>query len=163
MNNWVLDLLKIKPHEIGLVKKLFAIQFLLGVSTAFLFTSSLATFISIYHISALPFVYLVSAILLIVFNQGYSYLDEKMTSPKLLEIVILFSVLSVLLFYIGLTIFPYKWISLLLAGWYLVVYMLINYAFWGMASMLFSLSNLSRLHKVFKMPFVISVFIIIIS
>ena len=77
MYQLILQLLKIKPHETSLVKKLFAVQFLLGVSTAFLFTSSLTTFISVYHINALPQVYIVSAVLLILFNRIYSYLDER--------------------------------------------------------------------------------------
>jgi len=141
----LLTLLKVKPHETTLVKKLFAVQFLLGVSTAFLFTSSLTTFISVYHINALPLVYMASAILLIFFNRIYSYFDEKMTSPKLLEVVILFSVVSVFLFWIGISFVPFKWVSLLLAGWYLVIYMLINYAFWGMASMLFNVRESRRL------------------
>lgn len=145
MHSLVLQLLKIKPHETALVKRLFAVQFLLGVSTAFLFTSSLTTFISVYHINALPYVYITSALLLIIFNRIYSYLDELMTSPKLLEVVILFSIFSVLLFWLGFYFFPFDWVSLLLASWYLVIYMLINYAFWGMASMLFNVRESRRL------------------
>ncbi|MEO7802284.1 MAG: hypothetical protein ABIR81_09800 [Ginsengibacter sp.] len=145
MRSWIFTLPKIKPHETSLVKKLFAIQFLLGISTAFLFTCSLTSFIPIYHINALRYVYLLSAVLLIIFNRIYSYYDEHLTSSKLLEIVVLFSVISVLAFWLCLTIFPYKWITLLLAGWYLIVYMLINYAFWGMASMLFNVRESRRL------------------
>lgn len=145
MRSWIFTLLKIKPHETSLVKKLFAIQFLLGISTAFLFTCSLTSFIPIYHINALRYVYLLSAVLLIIFNRIYSYYDEHLTSPKLLEVVVLFSVVSVLTFWICLTVFPFKWITLLLAGWYLIIYMLINYAFWGMASMLFNVRESRRL------------------
>ncbi len=145
MYQLILQLLKIKPHETSVVKKLFAVQFLLGVSTAFLFTSSLTSFISIYHINALPYVYMASALLLIVFNRIYSYLDERMTSPKLLEIVILFSIISVFIFWAGISFFPFQGVPLLLAGWYLVIYMLINYAFWGMASMLFNVRESRRL------------------
>ncbi len=145
MYQLVLKLLKIKPHETSLVKKLFAVQFLLGVSTAFLFTSSLTKFISVYDINALPYVYMASALFLIVFNRIYSYLDERMTSPKLLEVVILFSVVSVALFWLGISFMSFTWVSLLLAGWYLVIYMLINYAFWGMASMLFNVRESRRL------------------
>ncbi|MEJ7766876.1 MAG: hypothetical protein WKF89_03635 [Chitinophagaceae bacterium] len=145
MYQLILRLLKIKPHETAVVKKLFAVQFLLGISTAFLFTSSLTTFISAYHINALPYVYIASALLLIVFNRIYSYLDERMTSPKLLEVVILFSITSVLFFWLGISFVPFNWVLLLLAGWYLVIYMLINYAFWGMASMLFNVRESRRL------------------
>ena len=145
MYQLILKLLKIKPHETSLVKKLFAVQFLLGVSTAFLFTSSLTKFISVYDINALPYVYMASALFLIVFNRIYSYLDERMTSPKLLEVVILFSIVSVALFWLGISYVPFKWASLLLAAWYLVIYMLINYAFWGMASMLFNVRESRRL------------------
>lgn len=145
MYQLILQLLKIKPHETSVVKKLFAVQFLLGVSTAFLFASSLTIFINIYHINALPYVYMASALLLVVFNRIYSYLDERMTSPRLLEVVISFSIISVLVFWAGITFLPFQWVSLMLASWYLVIYMLINYAFWGMAAMLFNVRESRRL------------------
>ncbi len=145
MHQLILQLLKIKPHETSVVKKLFAVQFLLGVSTAFLFASSLTLFINIYHINALPYVYMASALLLVVFNRIYSYLDERMTSPRLLEVVISFSIISVLVLWAGITFLPFQWVSLMLASWYLVIYMLINYAFWGMASMLFNVRESRRL------------------
>jgi len=94
----LLQLLNIKPHESSAVRKFFTIQFFLGIATAFLFISSLTLFLSAYSIKTLPVAYIISACLLLVFNSIYSYLDEKLSSPKLLAIVILFSASSILLF-----------------------------------------------------------------
>src|SRR3954467_5827834 len=103
MYNKVLALLNIKPHESRLVRKLFTIQFFLGVATAFVFTSSLTLFLSTYEIRTLPDAYILSACLLFVFNWIYGYLDEHMNSPRLLEVVILFCAASILVFWILLT------------------------------------------------------------
>src|SRR4051794_6012605 len=67
----ILQLLNIKPSESALVRELFTIQFFLGIATAFLFTSSLTMFISHYEINVLPVSFILSAILLFVFNRIY--------------------------------------------------------------------------------------------
>lgn len=144
----LLQLLNIKPHESAVVRKLFTIQFFLGVATAFLFTSSLTMFLSAYSIKTLPLVYILSALLLLIFNKVYSYLDEKYSSPKLLGIVILFSGFSILLLWILLTVLPFQQLPLITAGWYMLIYMLVGYAFWGMASILFNVRESKRLFSI---------------
>lgn len=113
----LLQLLNIKPHESAVVRKLFTIQFFLGVATAFLFTSSLTMFLSAYKIKMLPVAYILSACLLLVFNRIYSYLDEKFSSPKLLGVVILFSGFSILFFWLLLTVLPNQQLPLIIAAW----------------------------------------------
>src|SRR5215210_3577434 len=144
----LLQLLNIKPHESAVVRKLFTIQFFLGVATAFLFTSSLTMFLSAYKIKMLPVAYILSACLLLVFNRIYSYLDEKFSSPKLLGIVILFSGFSILFFWLLLTVLPIQQLPLIIAAWYMLLYMLVGYAFWGMASMLFNVRESKRLFSI---------------
>ncbi|WP_018614682.1 NTP/NDP exchange transporter [Segetibacter koreensis] len=144
----LLQLLNIKPHESVVVRKLFTIQFFLGVATAFLFTSSLAMFLSAYDIKTLPVAYILSACLLLIFNRIYSYLDEKLSSPTLLGIVILFSGFSILLFWILLTVLPFQQLPLIIASWYMLIYMLVGYAFWGMASILFNVRESKRLFSI---------------
>ncbi len=144
----LLQLLNVKPHESAVVRKLFTIQFFLGVATAFLFTSSLTMFLSTYKIKTLPVAYILSACLLFVFNRIYSYLDEKFSSPKLLGIVILFSGFSILFYWVLLTVLPFQQLPLIIAGWYMLIYMLVGYAFWGMASMLFNVRESKRLFSI---------------
>jgi hypothetical protein len=120
----------------------------LGVGTAFLFSSSLTMFLSAYSIKTLPVAYIFSACLLLIFNRIYGYLDEKYSSPKLLAVVISFSALSVLVFWLLATIVPFYHLPLIISGWYMLIYMLVGYAFWGLASILFNVRESRRLFSI---------------
>lgn len=148
MYHKILRLLNIKPSESTLVRELFTIQFFLGIATAFLFTSSLTMFISNYEIQILPVSYIISACLLFGFNRLYSFLDERLTSPKLLQVVIFFSAASILLFWLLLNVYPFKQLPLIVASWYMLIYMLVGYAFWGMASIIFNVRESKRLFSI---------------
>ena len=148
MERRILLLLNIKPHESALVRKLFTVQFFLGFATAFYFTSTLTMFLSTYSIETLPLVYVVSAVALMGFNRIYAYFDEKLNSPRLLEIVILFSASSVLLFWILLTFFDFHSLKLIISAAYMIIYMLVGYAFWGMASIMFNVRESKRLFTI---------------
>ena len=148
MYHKILRLLNIKPSESALVRELFTIQFFLGIATAFLFSSSLAIFIENYEIKMLPVSYILSACLLFVFNRIYSYLDEHMTSPKLLQVVIIFSATSILVLWLMLNLFPFRQLPLIMASLYMLIYMLVGYAFWGMASIIFNVRESKRLFSI---------------
>lgn len=148
MEKRILLLLNIKPHESALVRKLFTVQFFLGIATAFYFTSTLAMFLSTYKIETLPLVYIVSAVALMGFNRVYAYLDERLNSPRLLEIVILFSASAVLVFWVLLTFFDFHSLKLIISAAYMIIYMLVGYAFWGMASIMFNVRESKRLFSI---------------
>ncbi len=148
MNRRILLLLNIKPHESALVRKLFTVQFFLGIATAFYFTSTLSMFLSAYKADSLPVVYMLSAALLFGFNRFYAYYEEKMNSPGLLEFVILFSAAVILVFWLLLTFFDFSKLKLIIAASYLVIYMLVGYAFWGMASIMFNVRESKRLFSI---------------
>jgi ATP/ADP translocase len=71
-----------------------------------------------------------------------------MTSPKLLQVVILFSAGSILLFWVFLNFFPFKQLPLIIASCYMLIYMLVGYAFWGMASIIFNVRESKRLFSI---------------
>lgn len=148
MYHKILQLLNIKPSESALVRELFTIQFFLGIATASLFTSSLTLFISNYEIKVLPISYIFSACLLFIFNRLYSFMDERLNSPKLMQVVILFSAGSLLVFWLLLNVFPFKQLPLIIASWYMLIYMLVGYAFWGMASIIFNVRESKRLFSI---------------
>jgi AAA family ATP:ADP antiporter len=139
----ILLLLNIKPGEFRVVKKLFLVQFFLGIAIAFLFTGSLTLFLYSQP-QRVPEVFVAAAILLFFFNIFYGKLEAKLPSIKLLQLVILFSVLSIFCFWFALYFLKFKWISLALATWYVLIYMLVNYSFWGMASILFNVRESKR-------------------
>ncbi len=144
----VLPLLNIKPNEAHLVKQLFLVQFVLGVATAFLYTGSLTLFLSAFAINDLPKVFIISALLILFFNKVYAYYEEKLSPSKLLQIVVLFSMVSTLLFWIALKAYAALWLIMLLAAWNVLIYMLIGYAFWGLAALHFNVRESKRVFSV---------------
>ncbi|HEY9364585.1 MAG TPA: hypothetical protein VIQ00_15070, partial [Chitinophagaceae bacterium] len=131
-----------------MVKKLFIVQFFLGIATAFLFTSSLAMFLSTYEINRLPQVFIASAFVILIFNAIYAKFEEKYSSTKLLRIITIFSAVTTLALWIALQYFPSYWLSFFLSVWYMLLYMLVGYAFWGMAAILFNVRESKRLFSI---------------
>ena len=144
--------LNIKPAEAGLVKRLFLAQFALGIATAFLYVSSITLFIhSLKHEKALlylPKPFILAALLVLLFNQGYAYIEKKYAPIKVLQIVTLFSGVSVLVFSVGLRLSENHLLLILLAAWNIVIYMLVSYAFWGLTAMLFNVRESRRIFSI---------------
>ena len=139
----ILLLLNIKPGELSVVKKLFLIQFFQGIAIAFLFTSSLTLFLHTYP-ELVPEVFVAAGILLFLFNIFYGKLEAKLPAIKLLQVVILFSAVSIACFLLTHYSLGSKWIPFALATWYVLLYMLVNFSFWGMASNLFNVRESKR-------------------
>ncbi|MCJ8165079.1 MFS transporter [Pontibacter sp. E15-1] len=148
MRRRINQLLNIKPSEEKLVSHLFLVQYFLGVGTAFLFTSSLTLILSSYPVTVFPRVYILAAGFLFVANLLYSRLEKRLASDKLLYVVVAFSAVSLLVHWVTLTFFSSEGLPLLLAVWNMVVYMLVGYAFWGMAAILFNVRESKRLFSI---------------
>src|ERR1700750_2746863 len=106
----VLPLLNIKPAEAHLVKQLFVVQFVLGIATAFLYTGSLTLFLSAFAINDLPKVFIISALLILFFNNVYAHYEAKLSPSKLLQLVVLFSMISTVLFWVALKLYAALWL-----------------------------------------------------
>jgi hypothetical protein len=141
-------LLNIKPGEAGVVGYLFLVQYFLGIATAFLFTSSLTLILSTYEVTVFPKIYILAAVFLLLTNLLYARLETRFSSSKLLQVVVVFSAVSVLMYWLCLSFFPSHWLPLLLAVWNMVVYMLVGYAFWGMAAIMFNVRESKRLFSI---------------
>ncbi|GAA4424048.1 hypothetical protein GCM10023188_03420 [Pontibacter saemangeumensis] len=141
-------LLNIKPSEAKLVGHLFLVQYFIGVATAFLFTSSLTLILSSYPVTVYPKIYILAAGFLFIANMLYSRLEARFAPEKLLQVIVAFSAGSILLHWACLTYIPSQWLPLFLAVWNMVVYMLVGYAFWGMAAILFNVRESKRLFSI---------------
>ncbi|WP_207430241.1 NTP/NDP exchange transporter [Sabulibacter ruber] len=148
MNSKLHLLLNIKPAEARVVKQLFLVQFFLGIATAFLFTSTLAMFLHTFEAKDIPKVYIVSAGLLLVANAFYGKLEASLSAKKLLQTIIIFSGFSILFTWGGVSFLAARWVPFVLSAWNLVVYMLVGYAFWGMAAIIFNVRESKRLFSV---------------
>ncbi len=148
MKSRIFTLLNIKPSEAGVVKQLFLVQFFLGVATSFLFTSALTLFLATYPIKELPKVSLLAAGLLLIANFVYAHLEAKLSAKKLLQVIVLFSLGSIFFTWLEATFFAIPWLPYFLSAWNLVVYMLVGYAFWGMAAIIFNVRESRRIFSV---------------
>ncbi|MGV3588464.1 MAG: NTP/NDP exchange transporter [Adhaeribacter sp.] len=148
MYNQIISLLNVKPGEISLVKKLFLVQFFLGLATAFLFISSLTLFLSAFEINLLPRVYMLAAFLLLGVNFLYARLEERLAPENLLKVIISLSATSLIIYWVCISFISSPWLSLLLAVWNMVIYMVVGYAFWGMAAVLFNVRESKRLFSI---------------
>ncbi len=128
-----------------LVRALFLIEFLLGAAVAFFSTASLALFLSSFEIRVLPLVYILAAACLFVFILLYARFEARFTPGRLLQLVILFSAVSVLVCWLVMAFTTVRWLPPLLVIWNLVIYMLVGDAFWGMVAMRFNVREGKRL------------------
>ncbi|RDC62314.1 hypothetical protein [Adhaeribacter pallidiroseus] len=148
MKSKIYSLLNIKPAEVRVVKQLFLVQFFLGVGTSFLFTSALTLFLATYPIKELPKVSLLAAGLLLGANYVYAALEAKLSPKKLLQVIILFSLISIVFTWLEAALFPITWLPFFLSAWNLVLYMVIGYAFWGMAAIIFNVRESKRIFSI---------------
>ena len=144
----IFRLLNIKPNEAALVNQLFLIQFLLGVATSFLSIISLTLFIISFPISILPWVFILSAILILLFNRAYAYFEHKYSALAVLRIVVYFFIASTFIFWLLTRLFPNPWLKFILVAWSNLIYMLVSYAFWGLSSLLFNVRESKRVFSI---------------
>jgi len=151
-----MPLLNIKPSEAGLVKRLFLVQFALGIATAFLYVGSLTLFLTSFEkvkqlnkvLLLLPKAFILAAVLVTLFNLAYSYIEKRYSSVKVLQLVTAFSGASVLVFWLGIIATDSWLLPFVLAAWNVVIYMLVGSAFWGLAAMLFNVRESRRVFSI---------------
>lgn len=144
----VYRLLNIHASESPIVFRLLGIQFALGLATSFLVTASYALFLYKYNINSAPVVYILAAFLLFPINALYARLDIKLNSKKLLQFIILFAAGSMTLLLTLWTATKIQWLALLVVAWNLMLYMVVGYGYWGLASLMFNVRESRRIFSV---------------
>lgn len=140
-----LRLLNVDQGEWWLVRNLMTLQFLQGAGIAFFFTAAFATFLEKFEISELPWVMILSAMLLWVTGYLYSKLEHKIPMTRLTIVVTLLMVASALFFRLADYFSPGGMILYWMLAWFNVLYLLNNLQFWGVATLLFDLRQSKRL------------------
>ncbi|MES2646771.1 MAG: hypothetical protein V4717_07860 [Bacteroidota bacterium] len=146
--NSLYKLLNIHAAEAPVVFRLLGIQAVLGLATAFLSSSSYALFLYHFPITNAPKVYLLAAFILFPVNALYARMDLKLNSKKLLQLSIVFAAVSMGLLLILWVTIQSEWLVLLLVAWNLMLYMVVGYAYWGLASLLFNVRESRRIFSV---------------
>ncbi|MCU0396013.1 MAG: hypothetical protein MUF29_08885 [Chitinophagaceae bacterium] len=140
--------LNINKEEAPLVFRLLLLQFCLGLATAFLVTASYSFLLYKYNIQEVPLVYVVVALILFPVNGLYVRLDLRMSARKLLELVIGLAIVSIPLLIAAWKATKAPWLPMVIVGWNVTLYMLVGYAYWGMASLLFNVRESRRIFSV---------------
>lgn len=147
-NRFWLNLLNIQRNEWPVVKKLFWLQFFQGAGISFFFTAEFARFLDKFPVHELPWVMILSAVLLWLTGFAYSVLEHHIPFRKFNEAIILFIAGTMLLVRIGSTVITDNWLYYLSLSWFYVLYLLNNLEFWGIASRLFNIRQSKRLFGV---------------
>lgn len=140
-----LRLLNVDQGEWWTVRNLMMLQFLQGVGIAFFFTASFVTFLDEHEATELPWVMILSALLLWGTGYVYSKLEHRLPITVLTIAVTSFMLASALFFRIA---DHYSHGGILLywmVAWFHVLYLLNNLQFWGVATLLFDLRQSKRL------------------
>jgi ATP/ADP translocase len=147
-NRFWLNLLNIQKQEWPVVKQLFWLQFFQGAGISFFFTAEFARFLEKYPVHELPWVMVLSAVLLWFTGFAYTVLEHHIPFKKFNEGIILFMAGTMLLVRIGSTVITDNWLYYLSLAWFYVLYLLNNLEFWGIASRLFNIRQSKRLFGV---------------
>ncbi|HSR39935.1 MAG TPA: hypothetical protein VLL95_13560, partial [Phnomibacter sp.] len=140
--------LNIHEEEAPLVFRLLLLQFSLGLATSFLVTASYSFLLTKYNIQQVPLVYVVVALIMFPANGIYVRLDLKLSARKLLELVIGIAVFSIPVLVSVWQVTQAPWMPMLIVAWNVSLYMLVGYAYWGMASLLFNVRESRRIFSV---------------
>ena len=140
--------LNVRSDEVWLVKRLFLLQFFQGAGIAFFFTAAFALFLDRLPITELPFVFIISSLLLWIVGFIYSRIEHIFHINKLAIFITLFIVASILFFRFAFNHIHTDWFLYWMLAWFNVLYLLNNLEFWGVASLLFDARQSKRLFAV---------------
>lgn len=148
MKQSIYKALNIREQEAPLVFRLLLLQFSLGLATSFLVTASYSFLLYKYNIQQVPLVYVMVALIMFPVNGIYVRLDLKLSARKLLELVILIATLSIPILVSVWQVTKAVWLPMMIVAWNVSLYMLVGYAYWGMASLLFNVRESRRIFSV---------------
>ena len=147
-NNIWLKTFNVRAEEVGVVKKLFFLQFFQGAGIAFFLTASLTLLLERFNIEQIPYVFIFSAILLWISGFIYSKLEHKYPLHKVAFMITIFMILSILIFRLAFIFGEDNHFVFIMLPWFYVLYLLNNLEFWGVASLIFDARQSKRLFAV---------------
>jgi ATP/ADP translocase len=147
-NNFWLKTFNVRAEEVGVVKKLFFLQFFQGAGIAFFLTASLTLLLEKFHIEQIPYVFIFSAGLLWITGFIYSKLEHKYPLHRVAFMITIFMIVSILLFRLAFIFREENYFVFIMLPWFYVLYLLNNLEFWGVASLIFDARQSKRLFAV---------------
>ena len=148
MKERIYRVLNIKPSESSQVFDLLTVQFFIGLANALVNIIAFTLFVYNFPVDSLPYVYLAIAGLLILINFVYEKLEHKFSPISLLKYIIIFSGITLIVLWLGLTFGNEGDFIFALIVASVLLYMLNSYAFWGLVSILFNVRESRRVFSI---------------
>ena len=139
------SLFNIRLGEGRMTGLLFIHSFCLGAATVSFSTAANALFLAAFDVGMLPYVYIGSAGMAVLIGLLYTRLQVRLPFPTLLVMTLVFLLVTIAAFRLGLAIVDSKWIVFGLLFWLRLVIVLVNLEFWGLAGRLFNVRQGKRL------------------
>ena len=147
-NNYWLKTFNVRAEEVGVVKKLFFLQFFQGAGIAFFLTASLTLLLEKFQVEQIPYVFIFSAVLLWISGFIYSKLEHKYPLQRVAFMITIFMIASILIFRLAFFFREDNYFVFIMLPWFYVLYLLNNLEFWGVASLIFDARQSKRLFAV---------------
>jgi HEAT repeat protein len=138
-------LFDLRRDESRLVTGLFLHYFFQGFALALMIIIANAQFLSNHPIHRLPVVYMLAAVVLLLFGRVYAWLEHKLDLKRLFFTIALIILCLSLSSWAGFSFIDSAYISFGLIIAYRVIYLLANLEFWGLSATLFDVRQSKRL------------------
>ena len=129
--------------RLAALSALFAL--LIGLSQVLLKTIPVSLFLNQFHATALPYVYITSAIVLVSLGIAYSALEKKLSAIQLFYILIALPTIAFFIFWVFLEALPGKLVYLFLFISASASFDIFDLGLWGMLNRLFTLDQAKRM------------------
>ncbi len=120
-------------------------SFFMGISTVFFETAASALFLSRFDADLLPYVYIVAAILNTFTGVLYARIRQRLRFARLMISTLVFLLVFVSLFRIGLSLTDAAWLFFGLLIWYRVLSILTDLEYWAVATRIYDVRQSKRL------------------
>ncbi len=135
----------IRPGEGKSVALMLLHSFFIGISLVYFEMAATALFLSRMDKDILPYLYIAAAILSAFVGFGYSRIKERMSFPNLMTATLLFLLILVGAFRLGLTLTDGRWLLFGLLSCNRVLIMLADFEYWSVAGRLYDIRQGKRL------------------
>ncbi|ALG66568.1 HEAT repeat domain-containing protein [Beggiatoa leptomitoformis] len=135
----------VRAGEGTLLLLLLVQSFFNDVSIVFFDTIANASFLANFGTQQLPYVYILSAFVIVFVGIIYARLESYLSSTRLLISMMLFLLVAILGFYVFFMLTAAKSLGMLLMVWRGVHFTLINLVFWALIGFLFNVRQGKRL------------------
>ncbi|MCP4112786.1 MAG: hypothetical protein GY749_45870 [Desulfobacteraceae bacterium] len=144
-NNKLGTFFNIRPDEVSPTLWLLIHSFCIGIALILFETISYTMFLSKFDAKNLPYIYTVSAGVVVFIGFIYSKLEERLSFSKLILYTIGALFCSIIIFRVSLHLTSSKWLLAAMLIWQNVLETLVGVEFWGLAGHIFNVRQGKRL------------------